>query len=162
MQVYIVNCNYICCPRFVVCPRRPNAIGDRSEITSKTEHFTDLLGPKAMTIKGIKTTAEGCNGTSERSEISMRRCTQAPSMFVFFNLVKLFIRRGWWKLHLFKVRGMNTRFFMICFPGINSWMITSLHYECSEHSVKTLQPSFGGEPNFFPIWLLFPLLSGEK
>lgn len=38
----------------------------RLEITSKTDDFTDLLGPKAMTIKGIKTTAEGCKWRPER------------------------------------------------------------------------------------------------
>lgn len=67
MQVYDVNCKYIGCPWFFVCPWRPSAIVGRSEITSKTDYFTGLLGPVAMTIKRIKSTAEGCNRTRERT-----------------------------------------------------------------------------------------------
>lgn len=56
----------------------------RFEITSKTDHFTDLLGPEAMTIKGIKTTAEGCKRTRERCKKSIRRHTGAPSMLFYW------------------------------------------------------------------------------
>lgn len=62
MQAYAVNCKYICC--FLFAPR--DTVVGRPEITSKTDDFTDLLGPKAMTIKGIKTTAEGCKRRPER------------------------------------------------------------------------------------------------
>lgn len=56
MKVYAVNCKYKYC--FLFAPG--HAVTGRSEITSKMDDFTDLVGPKAMTIKGIKTTAEGC------------------------------------------------------------------------------------------------------
>lgn len=69
-----------------------NRIVGRSEITSKTDHFTDLLGPKAMTIKGIKTTAVGCKRTRERCKKSIRRHTGAPNML--FYRVKSLIQQS--------------------------------------------------------------------
>lgn len=87
MQAYAMSCKCICC--FLFAPG--DAIVGRFEITSKTDHFTDLLGPKAMTIKGFKTTAEGCKRTRERCKKSIRRHTGAPS--TLFYRLKTFIRR---------------------------------------------------------------------